>query len=155
MIIRRENGVVPLLVWLWVNGILHTETSLHLTSNFLSLSLPDISDLLQALKDTLPRIDFAHISGQQLLQPERIINALVIVNLEKQPVKASKKLHSTVITTNSYGEFFVHEYDTVAQLKNTLAQLLARHYVSRWKNNLHFFIPQQPELRLIQSMLGI
>ena len=155
MIIRRESGIVPLLVWLWVNGILHTETTLHLTSNVLSLSLPDIRELVQALNSSLPHIDFAHISGRQLLQPERIINALVVVNLEKGPVKGSKKLHSTVVTTNSYGEFFVQEYDTVAQLKNTLAQLLARHYVSRWNHNLHFFIPPQPELRLIQSMLGI
>jgi len=155
MIMRQEPGIVPLLVWLWINGVMHSGTSLHLTTGLLALALPDLQELVKNFKKTLPRIDFAHISGQQLLQPERIINALVVVNLEKYPVKGSKKLLSSVITTNSYGEFFVHEYDSVTQLKNILAQLLARHYISRWKNNLHFFIPQQPELRLIQTMLGI
>jgi len=155
MIIRRGNNIVPLLVWLWINGILHTDTTLHLSSNLFTIALPDLQEMVRALDTFMPHIDFAHISGQQLLQPERIINALVIVNLERLPVKGSKKLLSTLVATNSYGEFFVHDNDTLAQLKNTLAQLLSKHYVSRWKNNLHFFIPQQPELHLIQSMLGI
>jgi adenylate cyclase class 1 len=155
MVIRREKGIIPLLVWLWVNGILHPETTLHLTKNFLSLSQPDLQDLVMTMNNTLPRVDFARISGQQLLQPERITTALVIVNLEKHQVKNSKNLYSSVVTSNSYGEFFVHDLNTAAQLKKTLAQLLARHYVSRWNKNLHFFVPPQPEQSRINSILGI
>ena len=155
MILRREKSLIPLLVWLWINGILHVKTRLHLTKTFISLSLADIEDLVKVMHTSLPKVDFAHISGQQLLQPERIIQALAVVNLEKLPVKGNKKLLSTIVSANSYGEFFVHDYETASQLKNALGQLLTKHYVSRWKNNLHFFIPQQPEQRSIQSLLGI
>ncbi len=155
MILRREKGLIPLLVWLWINGLLHADTLLHLTKVFIPLSLADINELVKAMHTHLPMVDFAHISGQQLLQPERIIRALVVINLEKQPVKGNKKLFSTIISANSYGEFFVHDYETLSQLKNALGLLLTRHYVSRWKNNLSFYIPSQPEQRLLQSMLGI
>lgn len=155
MILRREKSLIPLLVWLWINGLLHAETKLYMTKVFIPLALPDIEELVKAMQTSLPSVDFAHISGEQLLQPERIMQALVVVNLEKQPVKGNKKLSSTIITVNSYGEFFVNDYETASQLKNALGQLLTRHYISRWKNNLHFFIPSQPEQRHIQSMLGI
>lgn len=155
MILRRERGLIPLLVWLWVNGLLHTETNLYLTKVFFPFSLADIRELVKVMHTCLPKVDFAHISGQQLLQPERIMHALVVVNLEKLPVKGNKKLFSTIISANSYGEFFVNDYETASQLKNALALLLTRHYVSRWKNNLHFFVPPQPEQRFLQSMLGI
>jgi len=155
MVIRKEKGIIPLLVWLWVNGILHPETILHLTKNFVSLSLPDLQDLVMTMYNTLPQVDFARISGQQLLQPERITTALVIVNLEKHQVKNNKNLFSSIVTSNSYGEFYVHDLSTATQLKNTLAQLLVRHYVSRWNKNLHFFVPSQPEQLFINSIIGI
>ena len=155
MILRREKSLIPLLVWLWINGILHSKTRSLSDQNLYSSGVARHRGIGKGMHTSLPRVDFAHISGQQLLQPERIMRALVVVNLEKQPVKGNKKLLSTIISANSYGEFFVNDYETASQLKNALGLLLTRHYVSRWKNNLHFFIPSQPEQRVIQSMLGI
>ena len=153
MIIKRENQPVNLIVWLIANGILSKKTRLHLTKNFLPISLVDLQHLVEELFRNFPPINFAHISGNQLLQQEKIIKAMVVVNLYRLPVKNSKNLYTTVIYINSYGEYFVEHFTTLTQLKNFLRVLLTRHYVSRWNNNLEIFIPPQNEQHYIKSMI--
>ncbi|MBU4033924.1 MAG: adenylate cyclase, partial [Proteobacteria bacterium] len=69
------------------------------------------------------------------------------------PVKGSKTMKSTMVTENSYGEYFIQEYTTTVQLKNAMRNLLTQHYVSRWNNNLEIFIPQQDEQSYIKTLL--
>lgn len=153
-VIRRDDKLIRLLAWLLVNGMLASHTRLHLTKNFLPIDLVDIQGLAESMLATFPVVHFSAISPQQLLEQENILRALVVVNFFKQPVKGSKTLPSTIITENSYGEYFTHDYQTLTQLKNALRALLTRHYVSRWNNNLEFFIPHQDEANTIKQMLG-
>ena len=152
-VIRRDDNLIRLVAWLLVNGILSAHTRLHLTKNFLPIDLADIQLLAEAMLKTFPMVHFSRIAPAQLLEQENILRALVVVNFFKDPVKGSKTLASTVMSVNSYGEYFLHHHTTLAQLKNVLRTLLTRHYVSRWNNNLDFFIPNQDELNTIKMML--
>ncbi len=153
LVIKRETDPVTLVTWLMVNNIVGRKTRLHLTKTFLPLSLVDLQQLTAAMMDFFPRVHFAHVSAEQLLCKERIERAFVVVNMGKEPVRGSKTLKSTMISANSYGEYFVEHFTTLTQLKNAMRTLLSRHYVSRWNKNLEFFIPNQPEAGHINTML--
>ena len=153
LVIKRETDPVTLVAWLMVNNILGRKTRLHMTKTFLPLSLVDLQQLSNAMIEFFPRIHFAHISAEQLLGKERIERAFIVVNMGKEQVRGSKTLKSTMITANSYGEYFVEHFTTLTQLKNAMRTLLSRHYVSRWNKNLEFFIPNQPEAGHINTML--
>ena len=152
-VIKRENNLVRLIVWLLVNGILSVKTQLHLTKNFLPIDLVDIQKLTELLIKTFPIIHFSRISPANLLKRETVLRALAIVNFEKEPVKGTKNLKSTMVTENSYGEYFIQEYTTPIQLKNAIRALLTQHYVSRWNNNLEIFIPPQDEQNYIKTLI--
>lgn len=152
-VIKRENNLIRLIVWLLANGILSVKTQLHLTKNFLPIDLVDIQKLTELLIKTFPIIHFSRISPANLLKRETVLRALAIVNFEKEPVKGSKTMKSTMVTENSYGEYFIQEYTTTIQLKNAMRTLLTQHYVSRWNNNLEIFIPQQDEQSYIKTLL--
>jgi len=152
-VIKREDSLIRLVVWLLVNGILAAQTQLHLTKNFLPIDLVDIQKLTEILIKTFPIIHFSRISPKNLLKRETVLRALAIVNFEKEPVKGAKTLKSTMVTENSYGEYFIQEYTTAIQLKNAIRTLLTQHYVSRWNNNLEIFIPAQKEQSYIKTMI--
>ncbi len=152
-IIKRENHLIRLITWLIINGILTEKTNLHLTKNYLPIDLSDIQSLVETITSTFPKISFSHISADQLLKREVIEQVLAIINFQKDPVRGSKKINSTIISINSYGEYFVHDYGTLTQYKNALRSLLTMHEVSRWNNNLETFIPPQPELHHLKTML--
>ncbi len=153
LIIRRETNPVSLIAWLLVNGIINETTVLHLTKNFLAIELVDIQNLVEKFLTTFPLVHFAKISAEHLVQEETIVRALIVVNMTKEPVKDGKSLHSTLLTVNSYGEYFVEEFDTAIQIKNTTRMLLTKHFVSRWNNNLEIFIPPQKDLHLIRNLI--
>ncbi len=152
-VIKRDDNLIRLIAWLLVNGILAGPTRLHLTKNFLPIDLVDIQHLAESMINTFPIIHFSQISPSQLLERENILRALVIVNFFKDPIKGSKLFNSTIMSENSYGEYFLHDYTTLTQLKNAMRNLLTRHYVSRWNNNLEFFITNQDEINTIKLML--
>jgi len=152
-IIKREDHLVRLLAWLVVNGILTKDTRLHLTKNSLAVCLPDIQNLVQTLLASFPLIHFSQISARELLASEVIVRALAVINFEKAPVRGAKNINSSIIASNSYGEYFLEQYDTIAKYKTALRTLLTRHGVSRWSNNLTVFIPPQPEQHALQSLL--
>jgi len=154
-LIHKETELVPLIFWLILNGILTPKSNIHLTRNFHSFSLTDLQELTKVMRSSLPITAFTHISADQLLKPEKILRALIIVNLDKEPVKGNKHLVSQIISMNSFGEYFIHTYSTLTQLKNAINTLLTKHYVSRWNNNLFYHIPSQPEKKHIASLLGI
>lgn len=152
-VIKREEDLVRLIVWLLVNGILSAKTSLHLTKNFLPIDLVDIQQLTEVLVRTFPIIHFSNIPPANLLKKETILRALVVVNFTKEPVKGTKTMKSTVVTENSHGEYFLHNHTTPIQLKNVMRNLLTQHYVSRWNRNLEIFIPPQPEQSYIKTLI--
>jgi len=152
-VIKREENLIRLIVWLLVNGILSGKTRLHLTKNFLPIDLVDIQQLTEVLIRTFPIIHFSNIPPANLLKKETVLRALVVVNFDKEPVKGTKTLNSTIVTENSYGEYFLHHHTTPIQLKNALRNLLTQHYVSRWNKNLEIFIPPQAEQGYIKSLL--
>ncbi len=152
-VIKREDNLIRLIVWLNVNGILCSKTRLHLTKNFLPIDLVDIQQLSEALIKTFPLVNFSHISARKLLAKESITRALIIVNFTKERVKGAKNLYSTLVTINSYGEYFMQDFSTLTQLKNAMRTLLTKHYVSRWNKNLDFFIPPQDEYHVIKNMI--
>jgi len=152
-VIRREDDLIHLVAWLLVNGILSSRTRLHLTKNFLPIDLVDIQQLTEAMVKTFPIIHFSQIAPEKLVQRETILRALVIVNFYKEPVKNAKNFRTSIMTENSYGEYFLQEYTTITQLKNAMRGLLTQHYVSRWNNNLEFFIPSQDEMHAIKTIL--
>lgn len=152
-VIKRDDNLIRLIAWLLINGMLSPHTRLHLTKNFLPIDLVDIQTLAESMLKTFPLIHFSRIAPDQLLAPENILRVLVIVNFFKDPVKGSKTLASTIMSENSYGEYFLHDYTTLKQLKNAMRTLLTRHYVSRWNNNLDFFIPHQDEAGTLKNML--
>lgn len=153
LIIKRETSSVKLITWLLINGMLCKGTSLHLTKNFQAIALFDIQCLAEAMLKTFPKIHFAHIAGEKLLETESVVQAMSVVNFDKLPVRGSKTLNSTMITANSWGEYFVEDFNTLTQLKNSIRLLLTKHYVSRWNKNLEIFIPPQKEERIIQQMI--
>jgi adenylate cyclase class 1 len=152
-VIKREDNLIRLITWLLVNGVLSAKTSLHLTKNFLPIDLVDIQQITDMLVKTFPIIHFSKISPENLLKREAVNHALIIVNPMKDPVRGSKTLNSTMISENSYGEYFIHDYTTLTQVKNSMRTLLTQHYVSRWNNNLEIFIPLQDEQRYIQTLI--
>lgn len=152
-IIKRERHLIRLLTWLMINGILTAKTDLHLTKNYLPVDLVDIQTLVDKMLETFPTVTFSHISAKQLLEREKMEQALAIINFEKAPVRGAKTLHSTIITINSYGEYFVQDYENMPQYKNALRALLTQHEISRWNKNLEVFIVPQPELHALQSIL--
>jgi adenylate cyclase class 1 len=153
-LIKREENLIRLLTWMMANGILTKETHLHLTKNSLTIDLQDIQGLVSTMLDAFPLIKFSHISASQLLAPEFIVRALAIINFEKSPVRGAKTIKSSIISTNSYGEYFLHDYGTLAQYKSALRLLLTKYEVSRWHNNLTVFIPPQPEQHALQTLLN-
>jgi adenylate cyclase, class 1 len=153
-VIRRETEPVILIAWLVVNGIINKRSRLHLTKNFLPIDLVDIQQLVQVILKTFPPVYFAQISPDQLLRKEEIIRALVVVNMSKARVKGSKNLESAVITANSHGEYFIHYFNTLIQLKNMLRLLFTQHLVSRYNNNLEIFIPHHAEKYHIKALLN-
>lgn len=153
LIIRRELHPITLLTWLIVNGILSKQTTLHLTKNFLPIDLVDLQKVAESILNTFPTVKFSSISAEQLLQAEKITRGLIILNMNKHQVKNAKTFESTIITCNSFGEYFVHDYTTLTQLKNAMRTLLTKHYVSRWNKNLDIYIPTQPEQHVIKSLV--
>ena len=152
-VIRLEDDLIKLVAWLLVNGILSSRTRLHLTKNFLPIDLVDIQQLTEAMIKNFPIIHFSRIAPQKLVQRETVLRALVIVNFYKEPVKNSKTFRASIMTENSYGEYFLQGYTTITQVKNAMRVLLTQHYVSRWNNNLGFFIPPQDEMHHIKTVL--
>ncbi len=152
--IKREDHLIKLLFWMMVNGILTKDTRLHLTKNSLAVCLPDIQSLVKTMLVDFPLIQFSHISARELLESEVVVRALAVINFDKAPIRGAKNIKSTIISTNSYGEYFLHDYDTIAKYKTALRTLLTRHGVSRWSNNLTIFIPPQPEQHALQSLLA-
>jgi adenylate cyclase class 1 len=153
-IIKRETHLIRLIVWLMINGILTDRTRLYLAKNYVFFSLADIEKLRDHFFAAFPNVHFSNISSEQLLKNEIIIKALAIINFYKSPAKGSKTLQTSIISMNSYGEFFLQEYTTLTQYKNALTSLLTKHFVSRWNNNLHVYIPDQPEKHYLQNILS-
>jgi len=152
-LIKREPHLIRLLTWLMINGILTSRTNLHLTKNYLPVDLSDIQELTAKMIATFPAINFSHISSEQLLAPEVITQALAVINFAKEPVRGNPNIKSTIIMVNSYGEYFVSDHATLSQYKAALLNLLTKHEVSRWNNNLEIHIPPQPELHALKSIL--
>ncbi|MEW6220366.1 MAG: class I adenylate cyclase [Thermodesulfobacteriota bacterium] len=152
-VIRREDNLISLVVWMAINGVLSSRTELHLSSDYSLLDLTDIQQLTQAILQFFPTLAFSQIAAEDLVKAERVTRALAVVNMTKQPVKGAKAIPSSLITVNSYGEYFIQHVTTVTQLKNLFRVLLTKHFVSRWNKNLEIFLPPQPEARLLQSML--
>ncbi|MBI5557400.1 MAG: class I adenylate cyclase [Deltaproteobacteria bacterium] len=152
-LIKRETDPVLLLIWLVINGIMQQGTIIHLTKNFLAVHLSDLQNLANILIKTFPLVNFSQISATELLSQEKVTMALIIVNFEKEAVKGSQTLQSSIITVNNYGEYYHHHYTSLIQLKNAMRLLLTRHFVSRWNNNMEIYIPDQPEKHYIQSQL--
>lgn len=153
LLIKRDDHLIRLLIWMIANGILTKKTHLDLARNSLSMNLTDIKNLAETMLDAFPLINFAHISAHDLLQNEVITRAMAVVNFAKAPVRGAKNIPSSIISTNSYGEYFLHDYETITQYKNALRILLTKHEVCRWRNNLTIFIPQQPEQHALQALL--
>ncbi|MCB2184130.1 MAG: class I adenylate cyclase [Desulfobulbaceae bacterium] len=151
--IKRDTDPIHLMMWLTINGIMQKGTRIHITKNFLNVNLPDLQNLADTLLNNFPLFNFSNISADELLSTESVTRALVIVNFDKEPVKGSSTFKSTIITVNNYGEYFMHYYTTLVQLKNAIRVLLTRHYVSRWNNNLEMYIPEQQEKYYIQGLL--
>jgi len=152
-LIKRESTLPSLMTWLVINGILNKKTNLHLTKNYLPVDLADLQNLTESMFDNFPLVHFSHIPAENLVEEETIVRGLIIVNMYKEPVRESKTLRSWLISYNSYGEYFVEEYNTLAQLKTKTNLLLTRHFVSRWNKNLDFFIPPQQERHRIKEMI--
>ncbi|NOX24624.1 MAG: adenylate cyclase [Deltaproteobacteria bacterium] len=153
-LIKRETHLIRLLTGMIINGVLTAGTHLHLTKNYLPVDLSDIQALAAIIIQTFPLMDVAHISAEQLLDPEITTQALAIVNFAKNTIRGSKTLNSTIITVNSYGEYFIRDYKTLAQYKSALLTLLTQHEVSRWNKNFAIFIPPQKDLHALQTMLN-
>lgn len=151
--IKRDTDPIHLTMWLVINGILQHETRIHLIKNYLDVHLADIQNLADILTKTFPLFNFSHISANELLSQEKVTMALIIINFDKEQVKGSTTLKSSLITVNNYGEYFLRRFTTLIQLKNAMRLLLTQHFVSRWNNNLEIYIPDQPEKYFIQSQL--
>lgn len=152
--IRRGTNFITLITWLVVNGILQKSTEIYLTKNLLQINLSEIQAVADKLIIKFPLITFSKITAKELLKKETIVQALVVINFHKLPIKGEKELHSSIITLNNYGEHFIHHYTSLTQLKNEFRKLLTKHYVSRWNNNLEIFIPPQPEQYYIEEMIN-
>jgi adenylate cyclase class 1 len=153
LLIKKNSDPLELITWLLVNGILAEKTKLHLTKHFHPFALSDLQDLTSTMLKKFPCVNFASISAQPLTQKEVVVRALAVVNLTKNPVRGADSLQSSIISINSYGEYFIHNYNTLKSLKKALHDLLTKHYVSRWNNNLEIFIPPQPDQHYIQSLI--
>ncbi len=151
-IINRDSSLVRLVVWLAINHILTPGTELFLTKTYLPLNLVDIQQLCDAFFTNFPLVVFGHIAPEQLLAPEKLERALVVVNMGRKQVN-EKTLESEMITVNSYGEYFHHDFDSLVQLKNNMRLLLTRHFISRWNHNLDFLIPTQREQHRIKNLI--
>jgi adenylate cyclase class 1 len=153
-LIKREPDPIFLMTWLTINGIMQHRTTIHLTKNLLpSVNLSDLQNLADIIIKTFPLFNFSRITAGELLSQEKVTIALVIVNFGNEPVKGSPTLKSAIITVNNYGEYFLHYYTTLVQLKNAMRLLLTKHFVSLWNHNLEIHIPDQPEKYYIQTQL--
>lgn len=153
-LIKRESNLIRLLVWLMANGILTIKSRIKVTTSSPMLILQDIQLLVETMLKAFPLVEFSRISASQLLAPEIILRALAVINFDKSPVRGAKAIKSSIITTNSYGEYFFQDYETLEQYKNALRVLLTKHEVSRWHNNLTVFFPPQPEQHALQALLN-
>jgi adenylate cyclase class 1 len=154
MLIKKDNNSIRLIAWLKVNNLYNSKTIFHLTKNYLPIVLADIQGLADILYTTFPKFNFAHISTEELLGQEKTNKALIVVNFNKKTIdKNSPRLESTIISVNSYGEYFINHFDTLVQLKNMMRVLLTQHMVSRWNNNLEIYIPPQPDQYHIKQMI--
>jgi len=151
-VISRNTSLVRLVVWLAINHILTPQSELFLTKTYLPLNLVDIQQLSDAFFNAFPPVIFGHIAPDQLLAPERLEKALVVVNMGKKTV-SDKSLASEMVSVNSYGEYFHCEFDSLLKLKNNMQLLLTRHFISRWNHNLSFFIPAQKEQHKIKNLI--
>ena len=153
-LLHRADTLVDLLAWLVTNGLLTVESRLLLTRTAHPVALSDIEGLAAALRAHLPAADFTTLSSEDLINEARITHALVVVNMDKLPIGNGQKLPSAIVSRNSHGEYFVHHYPTLADLKQAVSELLTRYYVSRWNGNLHYYIPPQPGRAALAARLG-
>ncbi|MBU0673462.1 MAG: class I adenylate cyclase [Proteobacteria bacterium] len=153
ILIGRNSNPIKLMTWLIINGILTPNTRIELSKHSLALNLHDLQDLADKIIGSFPPVNFGRISGEHLLQEEEVKQALVIVNFEKAKDVSEKNLPTAIITFTSYGEYFFQTMTTLSQLKQELQLLLTRHLVSRWNNNLEYFIPPQPSSHQIRKLL--
>lgn len=153
LLIQTNSNFLDLMSWLLANSIFDQNTTFHMTLNYPPIQRSDIEGLAKELLKTFPRMNFSHISANELLEEERITQALVVVNFFKKSVKGTQQLQSTIVRVNSYGEYFTYHYETFLQLKNATRRLLSKHLVSRFYQNLDVYIPPQPEQYHIRTMI--
>ena len=153
VLIHQHKDLMQLLVWLVINGIVQKKTQLYMVEHPFQVTLDDIQKLTGKLLETFPLISFSRISADEMLSNEKITKAIAVINIHKEPVRGHKELRADIITQNNYGEYFIQTSSTLVQLKNALRTLLTKYYVSRWNNNLDFFIPTQPEQHYIHNLL--
>ncbi len=152
-LIKRNTHLIALLSQMIINGILTSGTHLYLTKNYLPVDLSDIQALTASIIETFPPFNLSHLSGRELLEREKLIKAMAIINFAKQNIRSGKNIRSTIITLNSYGEYFIHDYETLSQYKQALLVLLTQHEISRWNKKLVVYFPPQKDLHALKAML--
>ncbi len=151
--IKEDQDLVRLLTSLVINGIIQKKTAIHITPYFKEIYLKDIEKLLEIMLEMFPLVNFGKIPAEEMLNPERVMKALIVINMEKLDVRGSKRLESSIVTLNNYGEHFYSFCTSLVQLKNKMRYFLTKYYVSRWNNNLSIFIPPQPQRHYISNLL--
>ncbi|MGM0681581.1 MAG: class I adenylate cyclase, partial [Thermodesulfobacteriota bacterium] len=151
--IKEDHDLTRLLASLIINGVIQKKTTIHITPYFKEIHLKDIKTLVDIMLDLFPLINFSKIPAEEMLNPEKIIRALIVINMEKLDVRGSKILRSSIVTMNNYGEYFCSFCPNLVQLKNKMRYLLTKYYVSRWNNNLTIFIPPQTQKHYITNLL--
>lgn len=151
--IKEDHDLTRLLASLVINGIIQKKTAVRITPSFQEIYFNDIEKLIEIMLDLFPLVNFGKIPAEEMLNPERLIKALVVINMEKLEVRNSKKLESSIVTLNNYGEYFYSSCSTLVQLKNKMRYFLTKYYISRWNNNLIVFIPPQPQKQYISNLL--
>lgn len=144
--LRSSNNPLDLLAWGVANRIIDSHTRILLGYNTDPLVDEDLQRLTQQIETIFPAVKVSELSRQALLQPLRVLNCLVIVNLETKRQKAS--MHDlSVLYSTSWGEMF-----HLRGLKG-LAQIRAELLVESAKPNLYVHIPDTPyKPRILQDL---
>jgi len=92
---------------------------LSMDPNPTSVSIQEIFNLANKMKQFLGNFDITSINYGSFLEEERITKLLLIVNFEKPPWE--KHINDiSVVYNNNWGELFARRFDTVPKLKSFL-----------------------------------
>lgn len=152
-ILRSGESLADLFAWALVNKMINKKTSVYLVPNPSPLKMADLQQFVNDFSDVFPPIKVSYIPNQDLLEQERVLRIMAIINLAS-PRWKEKIDHLTVIFQTSWGETFCQTLtgDLQKEFFKFIVQVKGNDIHTFFKN-FHSHIPEGKNTKILQLQL--